>query len=273
MRAEVVERLDWTNRMCRDDPYAAAIRKTLTGVERERHKLGWDGAAVNARLFQLDRNDDAPEIELSWCTGFQNVLDIVVNENDGRVGAGLAAMGEVIVKVSQALRTGTAVADAIDVDPDSAPLASIEMMAREFALRDVGEAGEDMSPGQSPGFTLFGYGICAVAWGVSIDPDDEEGKKLAWEHRLHEHPDRREERCVYFLGRDGLLWTTSRVRGEQFATTLAYLPDSAGHIGLIVKGLSLLVRAVVNNPVWIWPDKESRPPDGGERKHPLVRRQ
>lgn len=269
MHVTEVERLDWTSRLCARDPYAAAVRKSLLGVEREFAKLGWDGENTNAKLFQIDRDDVLPEVELSWCTGLQKTFAGFVEAVDGNVGRGMWEMVGQFEAYVDALRTGKPLSGIAEFDEETLAEFQMDAAVTECMLREAGEAGEDLQAGQSPGFTLFGLGMSAVAWASRTK--DPVAKKLFLEHRLDEYEHREEDRIVYFIGRDGILWVVRRER-DGVPLALAFLPDSErGHVGSIVNGLSRLLNAMVSNPVPIWPAKpkvdDDRPP-----ANPLFRR-
>lgn len=263
MHATEVERLDWTTRLCRRDPYAAAVRKSLLGLERELAKLGWDGERVDPKLFQLDRAEDQPEVELSWCSGLQATFASFVDAVDGNVGRGMCETAGVFEDYVDALRTGKPLSGIAEFDEEALAAFQLDAAITECMLREAGEAGDDLQVAQSPGYTLYGLGMAAVAW--TMQSNDPLAKKLFLEHRLHEYEHRGEGRIVYCVGRDGILWVVRRER-DGVPIALAYLPESdGGHAGSIVNGLSRLLNAMCSNPVPIWPnmsklDVVERPP-------------
>lgn len=242
------EKLAWTDRLCDRDPGAAAVRARLLELERERALLGWAGDKAPPRLFQLHRrstdhpaSDDAPAVVLEWCGEFQEMLDRAMDKTDGQLDRSIQHLARGVETTARAIRAQN---------------------SQERNSKDLVTSG-------TPGFSIYGYGLCVVAWSVA-DDGSPLTKKLTRSRRLGQHPRATELRLIQFIGRDGLSWVIERIRGKT-STALAQLPESnVGYFGSVVNALSRIVNSVCHNPVPLWPLRPPPPPS--PPRNPLFRR-
>lgn len=252
MDEQTLRMLENTRQLCLQNPHAAQVRKTLMRELRRRADAGlWTGRAANAKLFQVDTCDDAYQVELTWSPtrGFQGILDTALEATGGNTGLSMRYLAEHVEKFSEALRTGKDLLHDVPAE-DRERLTQLRMdrAVTECLIRDVAEAGEDLAPGASPGYTLYGYGLAAVAWRASGSRAEE----LARSRRLWAAADARDCMTVQLVGRDGVLWTAEMDRGGS-PIALAWLPEEGRRIGDVVNGLSRLTNATCTSEVPIWP--------------------
>lgn len=219
-----------TLKRCEADPNFDAIHEALVKVEMEAHRRQWDNPLNFHRLFEVVRAPNPHEmfpgtvaaVGVRWLEEIQDEFDHRCEQRDGNVG-----------------------------------MAVVDLAAAFEHFRE----GHDVHAVNEGGFELYGVGFLSEAWSVEGTSEEEaaEVDRLLAQRQLHLHPKRREMRVVHVAGRDGIMWSGTRFRGERLRI-IAEMPDSDDrHIGNIVHGLSRATAALVGNPVPIWPCDVDRP--------------
>lgn len=247
---KLLPHLEYTAKLCAENPLAAKVRHELLEAERKAHATGWDGPNAQPMIFQIDTHPDKADVELTWIDAYTEMLHVLCDRHDGRVGHAMRAMAEHYEQTSEFLRTGEMPRAWDGLDP--AWLDAVKSLDFWGDLHAAAARGADTSGPRTrkKGFQFYGLGLRHEAWQAIAEESAmrelyDSGKNLS------HFPGRTELRCVYLQARDGHLWQVVRER-RKAPEAICFQADSP-FTGLMLNALSRLVNAVVGEQVPVVP--------------------
>jgi hypothetical protein len=219
MREKYQEYIDATDKLCRADPLAAAIRTGLLAAELVAQKIVGDAPdrTEGPAFLQVDINMEDCVVMVSCQRDLTSTLAYYLRHFKGDKRRALLTVADVVEDAGKDVRSYTPIPN----------LPANHMKAfRELCQRWA--AGDDLWPATEPAFTFYGHAlICA--------------------REPAEPPET--VRTINLVTRDGAIWTACRARGEEPFTVGLTSGGMPRMVGVVPHCLTRIVNFGIPTPL------------------------